>query len=148
MAAPWAALYSSTLNIFQIEFDVMVRPTALNIYETFNPGAVVSIKAQNALGNWVILWSASRPIHLHESRIFSPSLRVSWKGSIFKQCISKLHNFRMLTYYATGTFFIFILSLCHYEWNNTDPVKTHFGKSFSFIITAKAYIFKCVSHWF
>ena len=60
-----------------MEFDVMVRPTCINIYETYNPGAVIAVKAQNMMGQWVTLWSTNKPEHLHDSRIFSPTIKVN-----------------------------------------------------------------------
>ncbi|XP_005092041.1 F-box/LRR-repeat protein 4 isoform X2 [Aplysia californica] len=71
----WASGTVDSNQFIEVEFDVLVRPTAVNIYETFNPGAVVAVKAQDPMGKWVPLWTASRPQTFTASRIFSPSLK-------------------------------------------------------------------------
>jgi len=62
-------------QFIEVKFDVKVRPTAINIYETFNPGAVVAVRAKDKNGAWEVLWSTDKPEHLQKSRIFSPTLK-------------------------------------------------------------------------
>jgi hypothetical protein len=71
----WASSVVDANQFIELEFDVMVRPTAINIYETYNPGAVVSVKAQDMMGNWINLFHVNRPTHMTQSRIFSPTLK-------------------------------------------------------------------------
>ena len=51
-----------------------MRPTAVNIYETLNGGAVVSVQGKDGNGQWKVLWSDNQPEHIKEKRIFSPSI--------------------------------------------------------------------------
>ncbi|KAK3772997.1 hypothetical protein RRG08_036330 [Elysia crispata] len=71
----WAMGTIDQHQYLELEFDVPVCPTAINIYETYNPGAVVTVKVIDSKGKWETLWSISKPTVLAQSRIFSPPLK-------------------------------------------------------------------------
>ena len=62
----------------QLGYNTTVRPTAINIYETFHPGAVVTVKAQNVDGEWLTIWSKAEAEKMTESRIFSLDFKASF----------------------------------------------------------------------
>ena len=54
----------------------------MHIFETYNPGAIVSIQAKKS-GKWEVLWSGNKPETLKaESRVFTPPLKVCKNGYI------------------------------------------------------------------
>jgi hypothetical protein len=56
-----------------LTYEYPVMPAALNIYETYNPGAVIKIEAYQAAGNeWVVLWEGEAAPSDTPIRIFSP----------------------------------------------------------------------------
>ena len=66
----------------QIEFSSRVVPKELHIFETYHPGAVVSVQARNT-GTWEVLWSCDKPEPSKgESRVFTPPLKVGKKNNI------------------------------------------------------------------
>ena len=68
----------------QVEFADMVVPSAVHIYETFNPGSVVSVLGRNSSKNdWEVLWQTTQPQHLTQSRVFSPEIQVIRRVHIF-----------------------------------------------------------------
>ncbi|GFO41974.1 F-box/lrr-repeat protein 4 [Plakobranchus ocellatus] len=71
----WAMGTIDDKQYLELEYDIPVCPTAINIYETFNPGAVVAVKILDTNGRWEMLWSVKKPVHLTQSRIFSPALK-------------------------------------------------------------------------
>lgn len=86
---PYVLFCSSSFS--QLEYEVPVHPTAIRIYETFNPGGVVAIKALHPQGHWDLLWSTDKPVHLTSSRIFSPPLKVNFHWYVlFTDWIHKL----------------------------------------------------------
>jgi hypothetical protein len=44
-----------------LEYESSVRPTAVVIHETYNPGAVTKVSAFTSFGNEVVLWSGTDP---------------------------------------------------------------------------------------
>ena len=52
----------------------------MNIYEVHNSGAVVSVKGKNPNNDWFVLWEASQPEKIKNSRIFSPPISVSFQS--------------------------------------------------------------------
>ncbi|KRT78169.1 F-box domain-containing protein [Oryctes borbonicus] len=58
-----------------LRFEAAVIPTAVIIYETYNPGAVVRIWARHTGENWLILWEGKPEICEQTSRYFSPPIR-------------------------------------------------------------------------
>ncbi|GJQ85449.1 putative F-box LRR-repeat protein [Trypoxylus dichotomus] len=58
-----------------LRFEAAVIPTAVIIYETFNPGAVVRIWARHTGESWLILWEGKPQICPQTSRNFSPPIR-------------------------------------------------------------------------
>ena len=45
----------------ELRYQAPVRPARVRIYETFNPGAVVKIEAQDPESNWQVLWEGKDP---------------------------------------------------------------------------------------
>lgn len=61
-----------TLELF---FDFQVVPTAIEIYESYNPGAVIAVDAYNIdADEWVTLWEGEAAPAEEAYRIFSPEL--------------------------------------------------------------------------
>ncbi|HXF61975.1 MAG TPA: hypothetical protein VNK95_10170, partial [Caldilineaceae bacterium] len=61
-----------TLELF---FDYQVIPTGIEIYESYNPGAVVAVDAYNIdADEWVTLWEGEAAPAEEAYRIFSPEL--------------------------------------------------------------------------
>ncbi|NJN81743.1 MAG: hypothetical protein HC802_05275 [Caldilineaceae bacterium] len=55
-----------------LTYDHLVTPHAVEIYETFNPGAVTLLEAYDpAVGSWVTLWQGADTT-AGESGVFSP----------------------------------------------------------------------------
>ncbi|KAK3104851.1 hypothetical protein FSP39_011679, partial [Pinctada imbricata] len=48
----------------------------VQIYETFNAGAVKEIKSLNPSGQWETLWNTTHVQHIRASRIFSPTIKI------------------------------------------------------------------------
>lgn len=73
----WASGRIDEHQFIELEFEVAVCPTAINIYETYNPGGIMAVKILDQKGQWEKLWSTNRPTCLDQSRIFSPPLKNS-----------------------------------------------------------------------
>ena len=56
-----------------MEFDQVVRPYGIDIYETFHGGAVVRVQGKDADGNWVTFWEADAPQDVTTANVFSPT---------------------------------------------------------------------------
>ncbi|XP_071574944.1 F-box/LRR-repeat protein 4-like isoform X2 [Temnothorax nylanderi] len=65
---------TSENNYIDIEFHEAVYPVRVSIYETFRPGGVIQISAQDSNNHWIQLWDESSEIVLSKSRLFSPQL--------------------------------------------------------------------------
>ncbi|XP_076278966.1 F box and leucine-rich-repeat gene 4 isoform X2 [Lasioglossum baleicum] len=80
-----------------LEFYQEVYPIRVSIYETYNPGSVVGVWAQNSEGKWSQLWSGVPQIVPHKPRIFSPRLQLC----NFKTKMIRLEfNHNSLDYYT------------------------------------------------
>ncbi|XP_076642322.1 F box and leucine-rich-repeat gene 4 isoform X1 [Halictus rubicundus] len=80
-----------------LEFYQEVYPIRVSIYETYNPGSVVGVWAQNSEGKWSQLWSGVPQIVPHKPRIFSPRLQLC----NFKTKMIRLEfNHNLLDYYT------------------------------------------------
>jgi hypothetical protein len=62
-------------------YDVPVFPYRVDIYESYNPGAVVAVEAYHAESDqWVLLWEGDSTVEETPIRVFSPVLeRVDFK---------------------------------------------------------------------
>jgi F-box/leucine-rich repeat protein 4 len=40
----------------EVDFAAAVRPDAVQVYESFNPGAIARVEARAPDGTWVVLW--------------------------------------------------------------------------------------------
>ncbi|XP_066993757.2 F-box/LRR-repeat protein 4 isoform X2 [Anabrus simplex] len=84
-------------DFIDIEFEQPVYPCEINIYETYNPGAVVSIWAADPYGKWSMLWEGEPQEVGHVSRIFSPELkRIDFPTRVLRVEFYHLH----LDYYT------------------------------------------------
>ncbi len=62
------------LQTLELRYAHLVVPTAIRIYETYNPGAVVAVEAYNGEADeWVVLWSGQDPSQ-EAPAVFSPPL--------------------------------------------------------------------------
>lgn len=57
-----------------IQFEHLVLPREITIFETYNPGAVVRIFAYGC-GKWEVLWQAHPAIVEKKAREFKPALK-------------------------------------------------------------------------
>ncbi|OAD59843.1 F-box/LRR-repeat protein 4 [Eufriesea mexicana] len=94
-------LYRNTLQYFlyyqDLEYFQEVYPIRVSIYETYNPGSVVGIWAQNPEGKWYQLWNGFPQVVPHKPRIFSPYLQLC----NFKTKMIRLEfNHSLLDYYT------------------------------------------------
>ncbi|TMB13265.1 MAG: hypothetical protein E6J65_25395, partial [Deltaproteobacteria bacterium] len=63
-----------TTEWLELTYERAVKPAAINIRETFNPGFVTKVEAYNADGaQWLVLWQGKDPT-TKESMVFSPPL--------------------------------------------------------------------------
>lgn len=76
-ANAWAAAsIDAGIETLELTFETPVIPTAIDIYENYNPGAVIEVAALDPNSNqWVVLWEGEDLTGL-EFRIFSPELTV------------------------------------------------------------------------
>ncbi len=69
----WASLEADAgEETLELTYEVAVVPSAVNIYETYNPGAVVLVEAYDG-EDWVTLWEGSETTD-EIARVFSPEL--------------------------------------------------------------------------
>ncbi|KOC67635.1 F-box/LRR-repeat protein 4 [Habropoda laboriosa] len=88
-----------------LEYYQEVYPIRVSIYETYNPGSVVGIWAQNSEGKWYQLWSGFPQVVPHKPRIFSPNLQLC----NFKTKMIRLEfNHSLLDYYTELDAVLFI----------------------------------------
>ena len=59
-----------------MEFSERLYIKEMDIYETYNAGAVVKVELKSPSGEWVIVFRADMAEHITNSRIFSPPLQV------------------------------------------------------------------------
>ncbi|XP_078050003.1 F box and leucine-rich-repeat gene 4 [Augochlora pura] len=84
-------------DYIDLEFYEEVYPIRVSIYETYNPGSVVGVWAQNSEGKWTQLWSGVPQVVPHKPRIFSPRLQLC----NFKTKMIRLEfNHNLLDYYT------------------------------------------------
>ncbi|XP_028415668.1 F-box/LRR-repeat protein 4-like [Dendronephthya gigantea] len=69
-------------DFIDIQFNEAVYPTEVEIYETYNPGAVVRILAfdsdsstTNVYNRWFVLWSGNIQRCKRQARVFTPKLK-------------------------------------------------------------------------
>ncbi|XP_066596983.1 F-box/LRR-repeat protein 4 isoform X2 [Prorops nasuta] len=84
-------------DYIDLEYFQEVYPIRVSIYETYNPGSVIGIWAQDSKQQWFQLWSGPPQIVPHKSRIFSPHLQLC----DFKTKLLRLEfNHNLLEYYT------------------------------------------------
>lgn len=72
------AITEKLIIFVDIQFERKLYVNKINIYETYNPGAVVRIWALNVKDNgnkWALLWEGAPEKFIPRSRIFSPPLK-------------------------------------------------------------------------
>ncbi|KAJ1526764.1 hypothetical protein ONE63_008339 [Megalurothrips usitatus] len=62
-------------DFIDVVFEQAVYPFQVNIYEIYNPGALVRVWARSLQGKWALLWEGAAQATRPMSRIFSPPLR-------------------------------------------------------------------------
>ncbi|KAK3930588.1 F-box/LRR-repeat protein 4 [Frankliniella fusca] len=62
-------------DFIDVTFEQAVYPFQVNIYEIYNPGALVRVWARSLQGKWALLWEGAAQATRPMSRIFSPPLR-------------------------------------------------------------------------
>lgn len=85
------------LHFSDVEYQHEVYPIRVSLFETYNPGSLVGIWAENNEGKWQRLWRGEPQFVAQTSRIFSPPLELC----AFKT--KKLHlefNHSLLDYYT------------------------------------------------
>lgn len=84
-----------------LQFENCVYPQALNIYETYNPGAVIRIWSYTIIDKWFLLWEAGPDWHsekcIPRSKIFSPNIN---KRSLPTRIIKIEFNHSKLDYFT------------------------------------------------
>ncbi|KOX72873.1 F-box/LRR-repeat protein 4 [Melipona quadrifasciata] len=84
-------------DYIDLEYYQEVYPIRVSIYETYNPGSVIGIWAQNSEGKWYQLWNGFPQVVPHKPRIFSPHLQLC----NFKTKMIRLEfNHSLLDYYT------------------------------------------------
>ncbi|XP_024873907.1 F-box/LRR-repeat protein 4-like [Temnothorax curvispinosus] len=84
-------------DYINVEYHEAVYPIRVSIYETYNPGSVVRIWAQDPNNRWFLLWNGPPQIVPSTPRIFSPPLR----SCDFKTKTLRLEfNHSLLDYYT------------------------------------------------
>lgn len=59
----------------ELTYEHAVVPSAIRVYETYNPGAVIRIEAYDAENDaWVVLWEGEPAAPEEDIRVFSPEL--------------------------------------------------------------------------
>ncbi|CAF0750487.1 unnamed protein product [Adineta steineri] len=68
----WAQGHRAADEYIIVEFERAVFPDQIDIYETYNPGAVVKVSARNGNDNdWITVWETPSPHTEAHSRIFT-----------------------------------------------------------------------------
>nr|CAD7571752.1 unnamed protein product [Timema californicum] len=62
-------------DFIDLEFEQAVYPFRVCVYETYNPGSVVRIWAEDSKEHWELLWEGEPQCVGHTSRIFSPDIK-------------------------------------------------------------------------
>ena len=72
----WAQKTLSAKEFIVVEFDEQLYLTGVDIYETYNAGAVIGISAFDEVsGLWINLWKTAQATRIETSRIFSPAIQ-------------------------------------------------------------------------
>jgi hypothetical protein len=58
----------------ELDYDEAVRPEAVRVHETYNPGAVARVESKGADGRWEVLWEGTAPAPANQSAWFEPRL--------------------------------------------------------------------------
>jgi hypothetical protein len=76
MATAWAAESSDTqVETLVLVYARPVRPTGIEVYETYNPGAVSKIEVLDPnTDEWVVVWEGEADTAGEELAVFSPEL--------------------------------------------------------------------------
>lgn len=76
MATAWAAASSDTqVETLVLVYARPVRPTGIEVYETYNPGAVSKIEVLDPnTDEWVVVWEGEADTAGEELAVFSPEL--------------------------------------------------------------------------
>ena len=67
-----------SLLISKVQFARNVFPEKIEIYETFQAGAVIKIQVMQPDSKLFTLWESNTDQHITTARIFAPTLKVSY----------------------------------------------------------------------
>lgn len=80
------------ITFLQLQFNNLVYPSGVNVYETWYAGAVVKLMVFNIdTGVWVTVWQVSSPQRITSSRIFSIPMTVR----VWKTTFNRIHIWRL-----------------------------------------------------
>eukprot|EP01080_Neovahlkampfia_damariscottae_P005802 gene5802-9625_t len=71
----WSPQQSNSTEFLELKFSKWTIVQEIEIYETFNPGHVVSVSIMDPNRNWDIIWSGSVSKGISNSRIFKPAIK-------------------------------------------------------------------------
>ncbi len=76
LSTAWASeTADGDIEVLLVAFEIPVVPTGIEIYESYSPGAIISIEAYDAnIDDFVVLWSGEAEAAAEELRTFSPAL--------------------------------------------------------------------------
>lgn len=76
LSTAWASeTADGDIEALLVAFEIPVVPAAVEIYESYSPGAIISIEAYDAnIDDFVVLWSGEAAAAAEELRTFSPAL--------------------------------------------------------------------------
>ena len=75
--------YPSVLPLccfFQVQFNRKVFPEKVEIYETYNSGAVKRLQFKRPNNKWYTVWQVATVQYIKKLRVFSPNFEVSFCG--------------------------------------------------------------------
>ena len=62
----------------QVQFQTKVYPEKVEIYETYNAGAVKRLQFLQPNSKWLTAWETTTMQHIQKIRVFSPTFEVSF----------------------------------------------------------------------
>ena len=78
--------------LFQVEFAKDVFPEKIEIFETFNAGAVQKIQVMQPDNKWYTAWETATVQRMEMKRTFSPNISVCMDRHIYNKEVNYLPN--------------------------------------------------------
>ena len=69
--------YYNVYQFTQVQFEEMIYPETIVIYETKNAGAITCIQILQPDGEWFTLWETDTVTKIDQPVIFTPDFQVS-----------------------------------------------------------------------